>query len=94
MATGFGFDRDAVLQAVQQLTGVRSELESARQQAGQLSASGSRDVDLALRDFTQAAIQHQTTLVAAVAAVAGRLDDVVTGHAELDSALANERPTH
>ncbi|MFG1914790.1 hypothetical protein [Micromonospora sp. NPDC048898] len=94
MATGFGFDRDAVLQAVRQLTDVRSGLESARQQTGQLPKTGSYDIDLALDEFTEAAIEHQTDLLAAVAAVADRLDGVVTGHAQLDSALANELPTN
>ncbi|MEU8327433.1 hypothetical protein [Micromonospora sp. NPDC048839] len=94
MATGFGFDRDAVLQAVQQLTGVRSGLESTRQQTGQQTTTGSRDVDLALHDLTKAAIQHETGLVAAVTAVADRLDGVVTGHAQLDSALGSRLSTN
>ncbi|MFF0151640.1 hypothetical protein [Micromonospora sp. NPDC005203] len=94
MATGFGFDREAVLQAVQQLTAVRSGLEATRQQARQLSATGSRDVDLALHDFTNAAIQHQTGLVAAVTAAADRLDDVVNGHDQLDSALGSRLSTN
>ncbi|MFG1836822.1 hypothetical protein ACGFH8_00150 [Micromonospora sp. NPDC049175] len=94
MATGFGFDRDAVLQAVRQLTDVRSELESARRQTGQLPKTGSHDVDQALYEFTKATVHHQTRLAAAVAAAADGLNDVVTGHAQLDSALANELSTN
>ncbi|MEU8220391.1 hypothetical protein AB0C47_32010 [Micromonospora taraxaci] len=94
MATGFGFDRDAVLQAAQQLTGVRSDLESARQQARPVTATGSNDVDQALNEFTKAAIQHQAGLTAAVGAAAARLHGVVTGHAELDSSLSGQLSTN
>ncbi|MCF0092891.1 hypothetical protein AB0B39_10445 [Micromonospora sp. NPDC049114] len=94
MATGFGFDRDAVVDAARQLTHVRSDLESTGQQTPRLAATGSRDVDVALTDFTTAATRHRAGLLAAVAAAAARLDGVVAGHAQLDSALGSQLPTN
>ncbi|MFG3555934.1 hypothetical protein ACGGAQ_16290 [Micromonospora sp. NPDC047557] len=94
MATGFGFDRDAVLDAARQLTRVRSDLESTGQRSPRLTPTGSSDVDAALQDFTTAATRHQTALLAAVAAAAARLDGVVAGHARLDSALGSQLPTN
>ncbi|MGC4879181.1 hypothetical protein ACLQ26_23350 [Micromonospora sp. DT43] len=94
MATGFGFDRDAVVEAARQLTNVRSELESSGQQTSRLAPTGSNEVDVALQDFTTAATRHQTSLVAAVAAATARLDGVVAGHAQLDSSLGSQLPTN
>ncbi|MGV9213970.1 hypothetical protein ACTFTM_19110 [Micromonospora sp. RB23] len=93
MATGFGFDRNAVVDAARQLTQVRSELESTGQQIPRLAPTGSPDVDVALREFTTTATRHESGLMTAVAATATRLDGVVTGHAQLDNSLGSRLPT-
>ncbi|MFG1654493.1 hypothetical protein ACGFIE_31630 [Micromonospora sp. NPDC049275] len=94
MATGFGFNRDAVVSAARQLTDIRSDLEFVGQRAPRPTPTGSSDVDLALQEFTTSAIQHQRGLTAAVAGVADRLNRVVAGHAQVDDSLGRQLPTH
>ncbi|MCX5065610.1 hypothetical protein OOJ91_06910 [Micromonospora lupini] len=94
MATGFGFDRDRVVDAARQLTHVRSDLESAGQRTPRLAPTGSSEIDAALQQFSTAATRHQTGLLAAVTAAAARLDGVVAGHAQLDSSLGSQLPTN
>ncbi|WP_410817061.1 hypothetical protein [Micromonospora sp. 050-3] len=90
MATGFGFDRDAVLAAAAALRSLTSELEASRRQTGSSSTTGSENVDQALHGFTEAAARHQGGLAASVGAAASLLDDVVVSHAQLDSSLGDQ----
>lgn len=93
MATGFGFNRNAVVSAARQLTDIRSDLEVVGQQTPRPSPTGSIDVDEALQEFTKSAIQHQHGLTAAVAAAVDRLNRVVADHAQVDNSLGRQLPT-